>query len=159
MSDLPRAEPPVVDERGWPLLLVRFPTLITADTMNTVITAIERAYERRERFAVVVDTSAVSKFPDARTRQILTDWVADARRTELDQKYTVATAVVISSGPLRALTAAINLVRRPVSPQHWTATLAEGLDWARGKLLEAGIPASGRRDGNDSIAPSTRKRA
>ena len=80
--------------------------------------------------AVIVDTTAVQRFPSAPVRQVLTDWVADLKRAERDRSYTVATVVVLSSGPLRALTAAINLIRRPVSPQHWTATLAEGFDRA-----------------------------
>src|SRR5262249_8654302 len=87
--------------------------------------------------AVILDTTPVVKFPDAKTRQILTDWVADPMRAERERAFTVATAVVIPSSPLRALTAAINLMRRPVSPQQWTATVAEAAEWARRRLAEA----------------------
>jgi hypothetical protein len=141
---VPREEALVVEDRAWPLLILRLPPNTAEETMRMMIRAIERAYERRQRFAVIVDTTAVQRFPSAPVRQVLTDWVADLKRAERDRSYTVATVVVLSSGPLRALTAAINLIRRPVSPQHWTATLAEGFDRARQCLLEEGIALTAR---------------
>ena len=139
MDDAPASDLLVVEDRGWPLLVVRFPHAITDVTMRAFIEAIERAYARKERFAVVIDTGLVAKFPTAPARQILTDWIADERRAERERLYTVATAVALASGPLRALTAAINLMRRPVSPQHWTKTVYEAVEWSRLRLIDAGV--------------------
>jgi hypothetical protein len=132
-----------VEDRGWPLLVVRFPPVVSVDTMQSMVKTIEQAYERGERFVAIIDTTAVLKFPAAPARKILTDWVADANRAERDRAFTVGTAVVLPSGPLRALTAAINLVRPPVSPQQWMATLPEAVEWARRRLLDAGVALTG----------------
>jgi hypothetical protein len=141
-------------------VFVRFPHEISADTMQALVDGIERAYDRRERFAVVVDTTAVVKFPGAPARQVLTDWVADAARAERERLFTVGTAVVLSSGPLRALTAAINLMRRPVAPQHWTKTLGEAVEWARRQLRDAGVPMTQRAEAlyTEITAPRARAR-
>ncbi len=140
MALAPREEPLVLDDRAWPLLVVRFPTVVSGETLRLVVRGINQVYERRERFVVVADTTPVMKFPSAEARQVLGDWLRDPTRSERERAYTLGTGVVVSSGPLRALTAAFNLVRRPVSPQHWTATFVEAVEWSKGRLAEAGIP-------------------
>jgi hypothetical protein len=136
VTDRLRAEPVEVHDRGWPLLFIRIPPFLAVGTVQSFVAAIEHAYARNERFAVVIDTTAVSKFPGAPARQILSDWVADARRAERERTFTVGTALVIASGPLRAFTAAVNLVRRHATPQQWTATVAEAVEWAHKRLVE-----------------------
>lgn len=130
----------VVEDQGWPLLVLRIPPALSVEAVRSFIDAIEAAYARNQRFAVVIDTTAVSKFPGAPARQILSDWVGDPRRSELEQALTVGTALVIASSPLRALTAAVNLVRRNVTPQQWTATVAEGVEWAWKRLVDERVP-------------------
>jgi len=139
MAHAPGDEILAADDQGWPILLARFPPFITAETMRSFARMIESAYEREERFAAIIDTTLVTKFPSPGARQILTDWVANARRAERERRYTVTTVVVIPSGPLRAFTAAINFARRPTSPQHWVATIDEAARWARQTLLAAGV--------------------
>jgi len=140
MATGPRGGGLVVDDRGWPLLLFTLPSVMTEDAVRAFGEAANRAYDRRERFAVVVDTSAVTKAPDAATRRALTDWLGEPGRAAKERAYTIGTAVVLTSGPLRAITAAIQFVRPPSSPQQWTATLPEAIAWARQRLLEAGVP-------------------
>jgi hypothetical protein len=132
----------VVEDRGWPLLTVRFPAAISADGMQAFVDAIERAYARRERFVVVVDAAPIAKLPSAPARKILTDWLTDPERSERDRAFTIGTAVVLPSGPVRILTTAINMVRRPVSPVHLTATLLKAAQWARRLLDEEGVMLS-----------------
>lgn len=139
MAQVPRDDTLVVENGRWPLLVVAMPPVVTAETMTAFVAAIEAAYQRNERFGVIVDTSRVVKFPTPPAREVLSNWVADPRRVERERQFTVATAVVLTSGPLRALTAAINLVRRSASPQHWTATFAEADDWVTRRLADAGI--------------------
>jgi hypothetical protein len=135
MAGARRDEFAVVEERGWPLLSVSFPAAISAEGMQAFVDAIERAYARRERFVVVVDAAPIAKLPSAPARKILTDWLTDAERSERDRAFTMGTAVVLPSGPVRILTTAINMVRRPVSPVHLTATLLKAAQWAR-RLLD-----------------------
>jgi hypothetical protein len=133
-----REEVVTVEDGAWPILVIRFPVVVSAETVQSMLRAIERAYARKQRFAVIVDTTPVSKFPAAPARQVLSDWVADGQRAERERAWTVTTVVVLESGPLRALTAAINLMRKPVSPQHWTATFGDAVEWARRCLIAEG---------------------
>jgi hypothetical protein len=130
----------LVEDHGWPLLLLRVPAALSVEAVRSFVDAIEGAYLRNERFAVVIDTTAVSKFPAAPARQILSDWVGNPRRAEREHALTVGTALVIASSPLRALTAAVNLARRKATPQQWTATLVEAVEWARNRLVAENVP-------------------
>jgi hypothetical protein len=130
----------VIEDHGWPLLLLRIPAALSVEAVRSFVDAIEGAYARNERFAVVIDTTAVSKFPGAPARQILSHWVSDPQRAEREHALTVGTALVIASSPLRALTAAVNLVRRKATPQQWTATLVEAFEWARRRLVDERVP-------------------
>jgi hypothetical protein len=129
----------VVEDRGWPLLMVRFPRDISADGMQAFANAIERAYDRRERFVALVDAAPVAKLPSGPARKILSDWLTDPERCERDRACTIGTAVVLPSGPVRVLTAAINMLRPPVSPVRLAATMLEAAQWARARLLDEGV--------------------
>jgi len=145
MALAPQDDTLVVEKSRWPLLVLFMPPVVTADTMRALVAATEGAYERNVRFGVIIDTSRVVKFPTAPAREILSNWVADQRRAERERRLTVATAVILTSGPLRALTAAINLVRRSPAPQHWTGTFAEADDWMTRRLTDEGIRIDPRR--------------
>jgi hypothetical protein len=147
----------VVEDHGWPLLFLRIPAALSVEAVRSFIDAIEGAYARNERFAVIIDTTAVTKFPAAPARQILSDWVADPRRAEQERAFTVGTALVIASSPLRALTAAVNVIRRNGTPQQWTATAAEAVEWARNRLLDERVPLT--RGAEALHAEITRPRA
>jgi len=142
MARAASSEPLVIEDRAWPLLVVRFPSELSEGTVRSVIDGIERAYDRRARFALVVDITAVAKIPAAPARRLFTDWVASAQRAERERAFMVASALVTSSGPLRALTSAILLIRPPLVQQQWAATLAEGVEWTRQCLLKEGIALS-----------------
>jgi hypothetical protein len=43
---------------------------------------------------------------------------------------------------MRAFVSAINWVRRPSTPQIWTATQEEAIDWCCQRLVEAGVVLS-----------------
>jgi hypothetical protein len=119
--------------------MLRFPPVVTVGTMRSVVGAFARAFSRKERFAVVVDGSAIVKFPNAAARLVVTDWLADPQRAELERTYSVGAAVVMTSGPMRALVAMFHLVRRPISPQHWTPDRTDAFEWAQSRLVKEGI--------------------
>jgi hypothetical protein len=130
----------VVEDRGWPLFIVRLPPAVSVETVRSMIDAFEGAYDRGERFAAIVDSSPILTFPSVIALRVLTDWVANPLRAQRERTFTVAVAVVVPSGPLRALSAAINMARPPASPQHWTATIAEAVEWATRRLTDSSVP-------------------
>jgi hypothetical protein len=141
-----------VEDDAWPLLLLSFPRAVTTVTLRGVIDAFERAFDREERFTAVIDCTAIAHFPGAQERKMLADWLTDKRRTERERRWNIGSAVVVPSGPMRALLSAFNLMRRPVAPQHWTATLTEGIAWSRARLLDLGIPLNARIDARHAAA-------
>jgi hypothetical protein len=148
----------LVEDRGWPLFLLRIPPSLSVEAMRSFIDAFEAAYRRNERFAVVIDTTALSKFPAAPARQILSDWLHDPPRVEREQALTVGTALVVASGPLRALMSAFNLARRKATPQEWTATWGQAVTWARDRLVAENVPLTRGADALLAEADAVRTR-
>lgn len=125
----------------WPLIVVRLPPVMReARVVQALIDNFERVHARNGRFVVMVDCSAVAKFPGPVERKMLTDWLAGSRLKNKEREHTIGAAVVLTSGPMRAFVSAINWVRRPETPQVWKATPAEALDWCCQQLVEAGLP-------------------
>jgi hypothetical protein len=122
----------------------------------------DRVLRRSERFATLIDTSALTNFPDARDRTRIGDYMK--ARTMAEATYNLGNAVLIKSAPARAVLTAINWIRRPVTPQYLVGTFWEGIDWASGRLTGAGIdPTPGieylrRRDREQEKARGRTKR-
>jgi hypothetical protein len=130
-------------EGTWPLIVVRLPTLMNdVPTIQALIGYLERAHLRGERFAVMVDCSAVVKFPGSVERRMLMDWMAEERHLAHERAHTVGTAIVLTSGPMRALMSTMNWVRRPQTPQVWKATTTEAIEWCCQALTKEGIALS-----------------
>jgi hypothetical protein len=119
---------------------------VGGSAIRAVIDAFERGFSRGSRFVSILDGTAVAKFPGSEERKLLADWLSDPRRVERERLWSLGSAVVLPSGTMRALVSAINLVRRPITPQHWTATLSEAVDWGRARLVESGIPLNPQID-------------
>ncbi len=152
------------DDSAWPLLLVYMPPLMNNMTViRSIIDGFDAAYRRNERFASILNGSAVAKFPGSAERKVLMDWVGQESRLELERRLSVATGLVLTSGPMRAFVSAINWVTRPVSPQKVTATQEEAVEWCCERLQAAGIvlpPAVGalraRRPPSSRASPRSR---
>jgi len=130
----------VFDEGLWPLVVLRLPTRFTPACMQGIIDGYERTYARKERFASLTDCSSTVRFPGAVERKMLAEWLGQPGRTENEKLYTVGAAIVLTSGPMRALMSAIRWINPPTSPQVWPATEAEAFEWCCEQLVNAGIP-------------------
>jgi hypothetical protein len=133
-------EPARFDDSAWPLLIVNLPPLLNNMTaIRSMIDGFDAAYRRHEPFASVTDASLVVKFPGALERKALLDWVGSEKRIETARGLSIATGLVLPSGPMRAFMSAINWVRRPTTPQKVTETLEEAVEWCCEQLQEAGL--------------------
>jgi hypothetical protein len=127
-------------DETWPLVLVQLPRDMNANAMDSIVAGFERVYQRRSRFILVVDCASIAKFPGAAERKTLTDWMRRRERLEQEREYTIATAIVLSSGPMRALLAAVQWISPPATPQVLKASQIEAVEWCCERLLEAGSP-------------------
>lgn len=132
-------EPARFLDSTWPLVVVLLPPVMGMTAIRSIVDGYEGLLRRNRRFAHVVDCSAVSKFPGVAERKVLIDWLGDETRVERERRLTVATAVVLTSGPMRAFVSAINWVRRPSTPQKWMATQPEAVEWCCELLVGEGI--------------------
>jgi hypothetical protein len=127
-------------DSAWPLLIVHMPPMMNNMTaIRSIIDGFEAVLGRDERFASILNGSAVVKFPGSLERKVLMDWVGNEARIEKERRLTVATGLVLTSGPMRAFVSAINWVSRPVTPQIVTATQEEAVEWCCARLHQAGI--------------------
>jgi hypothetical protein len=132
-------EPARFLDNTWPLAVVLLPPVMGMTAIRSIVDGYDALVRRNQRFAHVVDCSAVSKFPGGAERKVLIDWLGDEARIERERRLTIATAIVLTSGPMRAFVSAINWVRRPSTPQKWMATQPEAVEWCCQLLGEAGI--------------------
>jgi hypothetical protein len=136
------ADSGLFQEATWPLLVLRFPPQFSPAIMKATIHGFEEFYKRKDRFVVLADCSPVVRFPGMVERKMLSEWLGSPGRPENEKAYTVATAIVLVSGPMRALMSAITWVSPPVSPQVWKATEAEAFDWCYDRLVQANMPVT-----------------
>ena len=129
-------------DRTWPLVYVRFPREFTPSTMTATIEGFERVYGRRERFVVLADGTHIVKFPGPVERKMLSEWTSRPARREKEMLYTIGTAIVLTSGPMRAMMSAITWVSPPATVQVWKATTQEAIEWCSERLVEAKIPVT-----------------
>jgi hypothetical protein len=138
MGDLPSVQ---FLDSTWPLLVVRLPPVFKGvHVVKQVMTGFELVHAKNARFVVVVDCSAIVKFPGPVETKMLTDWMGDARREARERELTLGSAVVLTSGPMRAFVSAINWIRRPATPQVWVGTTRDAIEWCCDRLVEGGMP-------------------
>jgi hypothetical protein len=123
---------------AWPLVLVRIPEALDPPAIDSMIEGWERVFARASKFSGLIDTSALTQFPDAVGRKRIADWLTTRAMTE--KLYCVGNAVVITSTLARAGLTAINWVRKPISPQNLVGSRVQGIEWCCERLVAAGLP-------------------
>jgi hypothetical protein len=142
MAGQPSQDRALFLDETWPLVLVHLPREMGANAMESIVAGFERVYQRRSRFILVVDCTSVVKFPGAAERKTLTDWMRRRERLEQEREYTIGTAIVLSSGTMRALLAAVQWISPPATPQVLKATQVEAVEWCCERLVDAGSPVT-----------------
>jgi hypothetical protein len=139
---VPTEKPFRFDETAWPLIVVTCPDYVADGTVASLVAFFEGTFERKERFALVIDTLLVKGVPGAGWRKDITAWSRDARTQENEKKYNAGSAIVLSSGLVRGIFVALGWMWKPASPITTAATLREGVDWCCEQLSRGGVPRS-----------------
>jgi hypothetical protein len=97
-------------------------------------------FARRQQYALLVDTTALSTIPVAATRHAIGKW---QKQYEKDTRtWCVGAAIVISSRLVRGALTAMEWVQQPAIKHYYPATRRDGLDWAIKTVDEAGLDLS-----------------
>lgn len=133
-----------VEDAAWPLVVLRVPPVLDVPAIHSMFRGLDRVLERRARFALLVDTRAMTAAPTAVERKLLAQWMTD--RVAAEALYNMGNAVVIASPFARAALTAIQWLRRPVTAQCFVSSAVEGIDWCRARLVEKGVPVTSAID-------------
>jgi hypothetical protein len=126
-----------LDDSAWPLVVFRFGERLDGEGIASFTAAIDLILGRERRFATVMDTRALKRFPDAVERRALA--TALNKRVFAEKKYNLGNGVVLTSPGARAILTAFNWLRPPKVPQKLFATFDEAWAWSREVLREAGL--------------------
>ncbi len=108
--------------------------------LDRVFEAFERVFERRAKFACIIDLSEASVLPGARERRRVADWL---ERIAARQKlYNLGSAHVIRSVAVRGALTAVHWMFRPPTPQAYFAEPHEAFDWCVERLRAEGVAIS-----------------
>ncbi len=126
-----------IDETAFPLIFVEMSTVLDDAAITSMFRAFDRVLARSARFAAVIDTTPLTRFPEARERKRITDWMK--QRIVAEALYNLGNALVVDSAPARAAIAAVNWLRKPANPQGAFVRRWEAADWCCERLRDAGI--------------------
>jgi hypothetical protein len=129
-----------IDTTAWPLVVMRMPAALDLAVIDGFLQGIDAILARKAKFAAIIDTTALQRFPNAIERQRLVGQLN--LRTFAEKTYNVGNGVVIVSTAARAVLTAINWVRPPPTTQHLVGTFPEALEWCSRRLVDAGVGLS-----------------
>jgi hypothetical protein len=127
-----------LDVTAWPLVRARIPETFDVEAIDSFFRGFDEVLARKTKFVTIIDTSALSRFPDALQRRHLGECMKV--RTFAEASYNLGNAVIIRSATARTVLTAVNWVRRPVTAQQLVSNFAEALEWCCDRLAHAGIP-------------------
>ena len=110
----------------WPLVVIIVGESLLRSELPELERQIDSVYLRNERFATLVDCSAVKTMPDASTRKRLAEWQNETRAKIA--RLNVVSATVIDSAVVRGAMTAMNWIFQPPNRQVTVATFAEALE-------------------------------
>jgi hypothetical protein len=113
------------------------PERLDTDAIDSFFEGLDAVFARKSRFSAIVDTTALSSFPDAVARHQLVEGLN--KRSFTEKAYNVGNGVVIVSAAARAVLTAINWVRPPVTTQYVVGEFAAAVEWCCGRLIEAKV--------------------
>lgn len=124
----------------WPLFVTVVPTQFSLTDVEDYIASVEALYDRKQRFATLVETSATATMPGAAERRRLADW--QNATVERIEAYNVFTATVIRSPLIRGAMTAMNWVFRPPNEQIVTGSFEEAFGACVDRLRADGAELS-----------------
>jgi hypothetical protein len=116
----------------WPLFVTVMPEEIGLEDVRSYIAEVNALYDRKARFATLVDSSRMASVPGAAERRKLAEW--QNTTVALIRRYNVFTATVVRSAVMRGALTAMHWVFPPPNEQIAVASFGEGFAIALNRL-------------------------
>ena len=129
-----------VDDTTFPLIFVDMSAVLNDAAITSMFQGFDRVLARGARFAAVIDTTPLTRFPEARERKRITDWMK--QRVAAEALYNMGNGLVLDSAAARAAIAAVNWLRKPTNPQAAFSRRWEAVDWCCERLRDAHVELS-----------------
>jgi hypothetical protein len=124
----------------FPMIVVSVSGTWDSPDVEFIFQHFERLFARRQRYALLFDTTHANNGPDPFQRKLIADW--DNKNREQTERLNVGTALVFSSGIIRGTLTALAWLTERKSPNIYAATLEDGARWCAQKLREDRIALS-----------------
>src|SRR5438477_12502765 len=98
-----------LDLTGWPLVQARIPASFDVEAIDSFFRGFDEVLAREMKFVTIIDTSALSRFPDAVERRHL--GACMKVRTFAEASYNLGNAVIIRSATARTVLTAVHWIR------------------------------------------------
>jgi hypothetical protein len=128
----------VVDVETWPVVRFELRGKMTDEDWLGIFTSYDRLYERRERFAVLSDSTHLESVPGANVRKEIT--ALTRAHEENTKRYVVHGAIVVPNPVARGALTALNWLSPPVYKQTYHSVCIEALDAILVSLEASGAP-------------------
>jgi hypothetical protein len=121
-----------LDTSKFPLVVVTFDGVQTAEEIEAYLTAFDKVHARRELFALIVHMKKYST--ETKLRDRMGKWMRDCE--PITRKYCVCTAMVTASTGFRFVLSALFLVKPLVVPYKVCADVDEALLFVRSEAAK-----------------------
>jgi hypothetical protein len=126
-----------VDCETWPIVVMRIPPRFDPPAIDSFTRQYDEVLARKAKFVLLVDTTALTSFPNAVERKRLGQLMN--ARNFAERPYALGYAVVIASVAARSVYTAILWLRPPPVPQVIVRDFRGALEWSCTRLAEAGL--------------------
>lgn len=130
------------DDSLWPLLLVRFPSVMTSAQQEAYLARLLTYVRRGQKYVGIMDTQLLEN-TTAEQRQRQAGFIKE--HEELFRQFSLGSAAVVTS-PLVALGGRILIHLKPMPvPFYVTSSLPAAVAWAAERLEQAGLTEPAER--------------
>jgi hypothetical protein len=130
------------DDSLWPLLVLRFTGTPTNQQFEEYMARRGSYLARNQKHVLIYDTVRFSVLTnEQRQRQV--DWLKE--RKELLQKYSLGSALIITSPVARLLLSGVLHFSQANTPYHAARSLPDAANWCAGRLASAGLLVEAQR--------------
>lgn len=128
-------------ERHGPVVVMRCARVMDAGFMARAVEEFDELLRGTERFAVIVETSAVEMFPSANERKQFAAWMNRADVRDAQKRLNVGSSTIVRNAAMRGIMTAFYWIWTPPTPQHAAEDLAAAVRFALERLAAEGLRA------------------